>query len=178
VRLLPHPCPPRHRRLFLPDAGRADLGLAHRQIRQCRLLHAHQCAQSPGLARYAASFTYRANDYWPDADRDESIFDWRRENGVVIGHDVWIGHGATILSGVTVGNGAAVGAGAVVTRDVEPYTIVGGVPAEPIKRRFSPEIGQRMDALAWWDWSHAALRSALEDFRTLSVEAFLEKYRG
>jgi len=123
-------------------------------------------------------FTYRANDYWPDANREESIFDWRRESGVVIGHDVWIGHGATILPGVTVGNGAAIGAGAVVTRDVEPYAIVGGVPAQPIKRRFSREIGERMDALAWWHWSHATLRAALDDFRTLSVEAFLEKYRG
>ena len=121
-------------------------------------------------------FTYRADDYWPDATREESLFDWRRENLVVVGHDVWIGHGATILPGVTIGNGAAVGAGAVVTRDVEPYAIVAGVPAEPLKHRFSREIGQRMDALAWWDWSHGALRAALEDFRMLPVEAFLEKY--
>ncbi len=121
-------------------------------------------------------FTYRANDYWPDAAREESLFDWRHENLVVVGHDVWIGHGATILPGVTIGNGAAVGAGAVVTRHVGPYAIVAGVPAQPIKQRFSQEIGQRMDALAWWDWSHGALRAALEDFRMLSVEAFLEKY--
>ncbi len=164
------------RRLFVPDAGRADLGRPNRQVRQRGVLHAHQCAHHPVWRATLHHFTYRAKDYWPDASRDESIFDWRRENLVVIGHDVWIGHGATILPGVTIGNGAAIGAGAVVTREVEPYAIVGGVPAQPIKRRFSPEIGQRMDALAWWDWSHAALRAALEDFRTLSVEAFLEKY--
>jgi phosphonate metabolism protein (transferase hexapeptide repeat family) len=121
-------------------------------------------------------FTYRAHDYWPDAEREESFFDWRRENMVTIGHDVWIGHGATITPGVSVGNGAVIGAGAVVTRDVAPYTIVGGVPARPIKPRFAPGIGERMDALAWWDWPHATLRAALDDFRTLSAEAFLEKH--
>lgn len=123
-------------------------------------------------------FTYRANDYLPDADRDESIFEWRRENAVLVGHDVWIGHGATIMPGVRIGNGAAVGAGAVVTRPVEPYTIVGGVPAAPIKPRCARNMGERMDALAWWDWDHDALRAALDDFRTLSAAAFLEKYEG
>ena len=121
-------------------------------------------------------FTYRAHDYWPDATREESFFDWRRENTVMVGHDVWIGHGVTVTPGVSIGNGAVVGAGAVVTRDVAPYTIVGGVPARPIKPRFAPGIGERMDALAWWDWPHATLRAALDDFRALSAEAFLEKH--
>ncbi len=58
------------------------------------------------------------------------------ENRVTIGHDVWIGHGATVLPGVTVGDGAVIGAGAVVSRDVAPYTIVGGVPAKFIRERF------------------------------------------
>jgi phosphonate metabolism protein (transferase hexapeptide repeat family) len=121
-------------------------------------------------------FTYRANDYWPDAEREEEFFEWRRGNAVVIGHDVWIGHGATIAAGVTVGNGAVVGAGAVVTRNVAPYTIVVGVPARPLRPRFPEGVGARMDALAWWDWPHATLRAALADFRRLSAEAFLNKY--
>ncbi len=121
-------------------------------------------------------FTYRANDYWPDAEREESFFDWRRDNIVAVGHDVWIGHGATITAGVSVGNGAVIGAGAVVTHDVAPYMIVAGVPAKPLRPRFPEGIGARMDALAWWDWPHATLRAALDDFRRLSAEAFLDKY--
>jgi phosphonate metabolism protein (transferase hexapeptide repeat family) len=121
-------------------------------------------------------FTYRADDYWPDAPREESFFAWRRENAVTIGHDVWIGHGATVTPGVTIGNGAVIGAGAVVTHDVAPYMIVGGVPARVIKPRFADGVGARMDALAWWDWPHATLRAALDDFRCLSAEAFLDKH--
>lgn len=121
-------------------------------------------------------FTYRAQDYWPDADREESFFDWRRQNAVTIGHDVWIGHGATVLPGVSVGNGAVIGAGAVVSKDVPAWTIVGGVPAHDIRRRFPAEIGQRLDRLAWWDWSHDRLRGALDDFRSLDIVAFLNKH--
>jgi len=121
-------------------------------------------------------FTYRANDYWGDAEREEEIFGWRRDNAVVIGHDAWIGHGATITAGVTIGNGAVIGAGAVATHNVAPYTIVAGVPARPLRPRFPAGVGARMDALAWWDWPHATLRAALDDFRRLSAEAFLDKY--
>ena len=109
-------------------------------------------------------FTYRSNDYWPDAEREEDFFAWRRENAVTIGHDVWIGHGVTILPGVTIGDGAVIGSGAVVTKDVAPYLIVAGVPAKPIRQRFPAPVAERLQRLAWWDWSHARLRVALEDF--------------
>ncbi|WP_436903463.1 DapH/DapD/GlmU-related protein [Halovenus halobia] len=121
----------------------------------------------------AHHFTYRAEQY-NVGDDDETIFEWRADQPVTVGHDVWIGHGAIVLPGVTVGNGAVVGAGAVVTNDVPPYTIVAGVPAEPIRRRFSAEIAARIEATEWWDWDHETLASRLEAFRDL--ETFLTQY--
>lgn len=123
-------------------------------------------------------FLYRSADYWDDAEPDAAFFEKRASRVAHIGHDTWVGHGAVIRPEVRIGDGAVVASMAVVTKDVAPYTVVAGIPAKPIKQRFSPDIAQRLIALAWWDWPHSALRSALHDFRTLPVEAFLEKYRG
>ncbi len=121
-------------------------------------------------------FTYRAGDYFAGESNEAEFFNWRRDHRVVIGHDVWIGHGATILPGVRVGNGAVIGAGAVVSKNVEPYTIVGGVPTKDIRRRFSTETANAMETIAWWDWSHERLHEALADFRALTADQFVAKY--
>ena len=123
-------------------------------------------------------FLYRSADYWDDADHDAAFFARRGARRCVIGHDSWIGHGAIIRPEVTVGIGAVVAAGAVVTRDVAPYTIVAGVPAAPLRDRLPKAVAERLVALGWWDWDHARLRAALEDFRALPAEAFLEKHGG
>jgi phosphonate metabolism protein (transferase hexapeptide repeat family) len=125
-----------------------------------------------------AHFTYRASAYFAGESDDAEFFEWRREHHVDIGHDVWIGHGAIILPGRSVGTGAVVAAGAVVTRDVPAYTIVAGNPAQPIRRRFPEDIANRLTALAWWDWDHETLRSALPDFRKLDVGDFFAKYEA
>jgi phosphonate metabolism protein (transferase hexapeptide repeat family) len=122
-------------------------------------------------------FTYRSSMYGFGED-DDSFFQWRREQPVIIGHDVWIGHGAIVLAGVTVGNGAVIAAGAVVSKDVEPYTIVGGVPSKPIRKRFSNEVVEGFQRLAWWDWPHEVYAERLNDFRRLTGEKFLEKYQS
>ena len=123
-------------------------------------------------------FTYRSDDYFEGEPPDEAFFGRRAAAGPRIGHDVWIGTRAVVLPGVTVHDGAIVASGAVVSRDVGPYEIHGGVPARRLGRRFEPAIAERMAALAWWDWEHDALRAALRDFRALSAEAFLEAYEG
>ncbi|MDX8352544.1 DapH/DapD/GlmU-related protein [Cognatiyoonia sp. IB215182] len=119
---------------------------------------------------------YRAEAYGLGED-DHDFFQWRKDDWVTIGHDVWIGHGVTITAGVTVGDGAVIGAGAVLTKDVAPYTVVGGVPARFIKRRFSEDQANALRRIALWDWPREKYKSALPDVRSLSIDAFIEKYR-
>lgn len=121
-------------------------------------------------------FLYRSDDYWDDTGRDMAFFDHRKSRRATIGHDTWIGAGAMVKPEVTLGDGAVVAAGAVVTKDVDPYTIVAGTPAKPLRLRQPRDIAGRLIALAWWDWPHENLRKALDDFRNMRAEAFLEKY--
>ena len=77
---------------------------------------------------------------------------WDHRGDITVGNDVWIGFEAVILAGVTIGNGAIIGTRAVVTKDVPPYTIVGGVPAKPIRKRFCDDTVAALEKLCWWDW--------------------------
>lgn len=76
---------------------------------------------------------------------------WDNKGDIVIGNDVWIGYDAIIMAGVNIGDGAIIGARAVVTKDVEPYSIVGGVPAKEIRKRFAPDVVAKLLELKWWN---------------------------
>jgi phosphonate metabolism protein (transferase hexapeptide repeat family) len=121
-------------------------------------------------------FLYRSSYYWDDAEDDAEFFAARAARRTTLGPDCWIGHGAIIKPEVTIGVGAIVASGAVVTKDVAPFMIVAGCPATPIRARFDARTIDRLMALAWWDWDHSRLRTALQDFRSLKAEAFVEKY--
>ena len=96
---------------------------------------------------------------------------WDHKGDIVVGNDVWIGYEAVVLAGVTIGDGAVVGARAVVTRDVPPYTIVGGVPAKPIRRRFDGGVIERLSALRWWDWPVERIAANLEAIQSGDIDA-------
>lgn len=123
-------------------------------------------------------FLYRSSYYWEGVEDDADFFAARAARRTHLGADCWIGHGAIIKPDVTIGIGAIVAAGAVVTKDVAPFTIVTGVPATPLRGRYAPWVAERMLELAWWDWDHALLKERLPDFRSLSAEAFLDKYQA
>ena len=95
---------------------------------------------------------------------------------MVVGNDCWIGHAAILLPGVIVGDGAVIAAGAVVSRNVPPYTIVGGVPARAIRKRFPDSVAERLRRIAWWDWPDDIIFARLSDFRSEAIEQFCERY--
>lgn len=95
---------------------------------------------------------------------------WDNKGDIVIGNDVWIGYEAVILAGVTIGDGAVIGARAVVTKDIPPYTIVGGVPAKPIRKRFSQETIDLLLKIKWWNWPEERIRQHITEIQSGRIE--------
>jgi len=107
-------------------------------------------------------------------DDDKAFFNYRKVQKVEIGHDTWIGHGAVIMPGVKIGNGAIVGANAVVTKDVPSYAIVAGVSSKILKYRFTKDIINRIEEIAWWNWSHEEISKRIDDLK--DIREFIYKY--
>ena len=96
---------------------------------------------------------------------------WDNKGDILIGNDVWVGYEAIVLAGVTIGDGAIIGSRAVVTKDVPPYTIVGGVPAKPIRKRFDDVTIERLEALRWWDWDEEKIKRSIPSIQSGDIAA-------
>ena len=96
---------------------------------------------------------------------------WDNKGDIVIGNDVWIGYDAVIMAGVRIGDGAIIGTRAVVTKDVKPYSIVGGVPAKEIRKRFAPEIIKKLMEIQWWNWPIEKIRNSISDIQSGNLNA-------
>lgn len=95
---------------------------------------------------------------------------WDNKGDIVIGNDVWIGFEAVIMPGVKIGDGAIIGTRAVVTKDVPPYTVVGGVPARPIKKRFPDEVISSLLEIKWWDWEEERIKENIDAIKSGRIE--------
>lgn len=145
--------------------------LYHYPINNDRLIIGKFCSIACG-AKFlftSANHTLRSLSTYPfplffeewELDKKQVASAWDNKGDIVIGNDVWIGYEAIILSGVNIGDGAIIGARAVVTKDVPPYTVVGGIPAKEIKKRFDAETIDKLQQIQWWDWSFEKIQQIL-----------------
>jgi acetyltransferase-like isoleucine patch superfamily enzyme len=119
------------------------------------------------------SLSLEHDGVWPSA---KSLHSDRWSKGdVIIGNDVWIGINVTILSGVTIGDGSAVAAGAIVTKNVEPYSIVAGNPARLLRKRFSDNDIKQLLILAWWNWTEEKVEEHIKNLQSDNIRAFVYK---
>lgn len=96
---------------------------------------------------------------------------WENKGDIVIGNDVWIGYEAVVMSGVKIGDGAIIGTRAVVTKDVPPYTVVGGVPAKQIRKRFDDKTIEKLQSLEWWNWNEDKIKRNISAIQSGDIDA-------
>ena len=99
---------------------------------------------------------------------------WENKGDIVIGNDVWIGYEAVVMSGVKIGDGAIIGTRAVVTKDVPPYTVVGGVPAKQIRKRFDDKTIEKLQSLEWWNWNEDKIKRNISAIQSGDIDALEE----
>jgi len=161
-----------------PDAFLANIRY-HFEFRGDRLRIGRYCAIATGATfvmnggnhRTAGISTFPFPIFEPWRGKWDGEFDFPTRGDTVIGNDVWIGHDALVMPGVTVGDGAIIATRSVVTRDVPPYAIVGGNPAQVIRTRFDEATVERLLAIAWWDWPPERVTEAIELISQADVDA-------
>ena len=145
--------------------------LYHYPVNKDRLIIGRFCSVACG-AKFlftSANHTFKSLSTYPfpiffeewNLDKNDVKSAWDNKGDIVIGNDVWIGYEAVILSGVHIGDGAIIGTRAVVTRDIPPYTVVGGIPAKEIKKRFDEETINKLQQIQWWNWPFDRIRQFL-----------------
>jgi acetyltransferase-like isoleucine patch superfamily enzyme len=110
-----------------------------------------------------------------DIFKEHLFIDANEKYVVLIGNDVWIGNNVIIMDGIKIGDGAIIASGSIVTKDVAPYTIVGGVPAKFIKPRFDEQQAKRLLEIKWWDWSLEKIKTNSKFFE--NVEFFTSTFK-
>ena len=155
--------------------------LYHYPVNHDRLVIGKFCSIACG-AKFlfnSANHTLRSLSTYPfpiffeewNLDAAEVASAWDNKGDIIVGNDVWIGYEAVIMAGVTIGDGAIIGTRAVVTKDVPPYTIVGGVPAKPLRKRFPEKTISELLALKWWDWPADRIQRNLQAIQAGEIYA-------
>ncbi len=155
-------------RKYKGDTGRVFIGnfasVAHDAVFYSGGLHRTEWVSQYGL-RAMLDLPGAYEDGFPHGDGD-----------IHVGHDTWITRGVVVMSGVTIGPGAVVATRSVVTKDVAPYAIVGGIPAKQIGQRFSDEQIAALLRIAWWDWRLETIKARVDELCSPDVDAFIASY--
>jgi acetyltransferase-like isoleucine patch superfamily enzyme len=171
--------------------GNSTIG-EHSRVRQFVTMHFTKVGKYSAIGKYvkiglgdhplnlistnAIFYSHKKNETRSDWVR---AIDFSEHNETVIGNDVWIGESVTIVGGVKIGHGAVIATKAVVTKDVPPYAVVGGIPAKIIKYRFEPEVIQKLIEIKWWDLPESEIEQSLEAFTIFDInKEQLESYFG
>ena len=137
------------------------------------------CAGGFHSSRALSSYPFGlASGYWdipPECCTVEALFDVEKKGATIVGNDVWLGYQCLIMPGVTIGDGAIIGSRSVVTKDVPPYTIVAGVPAKEVRKRFDEDTIAKLLEVKWWDLPDEEVEKMLPDLVAGNVDSFVEK---
>ncbi len=157
--------------------------LYHYPVNHDRLIIGRFCSIACG-AKFlftSANHTQKSLSTYPfpiffeawDLDKMQLTSAWDNKGDIVVGNDVWIGYEAVILSGVHIGDGAIIGTRVVVTKDVPPYAVVGGIPAKGIKKRFDEATIRKLQQIQWWNWPFDKIQQSLPHIMNGEVDKLI-----